>query len=1051
MSGSKCKAVIFDLDGVITGTAAVHSTAWAKVFDSFMKELSDKNGTVFSPFSAEDYEKYVDGMPRAKGVQTFLASRGIVLPLGNEDDSPDKNTVWGLGNRKNEVFQGILMKEGADIFQSSVDFIKALKKQGIRCAVASSSKNCELILKMAGLSDLFEVRVDGMVSSEIGLKGKPEPDIFVVAAERMGLLPSQCVVVEDAISGVQAGNAGNFGMTLGVARNKNGQDLLKGRADIVVEDLSEISIETIKSWFENEMENEGWLLTYNFFEPEKEKLREVLCAVGNGYFCVRGAMEGSKADNIHYPGTYLAGLFNKIPTSIHGRDIYNNDFVCCPNWLHILFKINHGQFIDPLKEKILDYEQQLNMKDGILLRQLTIQDGLGRITRIASQLFVSMDNPRLGAMLYEITPCNYSGFITLRSGIDGNIINDNVARYRSLNQKHLEGLGAGQENDHIFLKMRTSASHYEVFMRVRTTISSFYHEVNAEENFFRDSFLVAKDYTFEVKEGLCYKIEKTLAIASSLDKENDTPETATYELISECEDFYSLAATSRACWAKIWDKCDIVIEGDRLSQMALRMHIYHLVVSASPLTIGRDVSVGARGLHGEAYRGHVFWDELYFMPFYIFHMPELAKSLLMYRYRRLNGAREYAKANGYSGAMYPWQTADGGEEETQEVHYNPANDSWGPDLSRRQRHVSIAIFFNFWKYYNITRDTDFIHEIGAELMIEIARFWNSIAKEDDNGKLSIEGIMGPDEFHEALPGQKNNPGLKDNAYTNIMTSWLLHEAVSLAENLPIHILDNLKEKIGFDIKECERWIKVADNLNLVLKDGILSQFDGYFDLDELDWDFYRKKYGDIHRMDRILKAENDSPDHYRLAKQPDALMAFYILLPEQVSDIIKNLGYNIEDPVSFLKANYEYYKPRTSHGSTLSKIVHAIISSYIGAGDVAWEWFMEALISDLEDTQGGTSHEGIHAGVMAGTIDMVYRYFAGINPKEDYLSVTPNLPKHWTKLSFKMRYVLSWYQFYFNDKTLRVRQDSDMEHSEQIEVMGKKYNLPHGNFVEITL
>ena len=294
----QCKGVIFDLDGVITGTAKVHALAWKSMFDVYLKERSEREGLPFTEFTEEDYLLYVDGRPRMQGVSTFLQSRGIELPFGSHEDVPGLDTVCGLGNSKNVDFQRILRKEGPEVYASSVEFIKNLKQSGIRVGVASSSRNCQLILELAGLEYLFETRVDGDVSLELGLSGKPNPDIFVTAAANLGLLPGECVVVEDAISGVQAGRAGNFGLILGLAREVSGQALLQHGADIVVTDLGEISVAQVKEWFATGLERDAWTFGYTGFEPENEKLRETLTTVGNGYLGVRGALETERAGTL---------------------------------------------------------------------------------------------------------------------------------------------------------------------------------------------------------------------------------------------------------------------------------------------------------------------------------------------------------------------------------------------------------------------------------------------------------------------------------------------------------------------------------------------------------------------------------------------------------------------------------------------------------------------------------------------------------------------------------------------------------------------------------
>ncbi|MCK5259487.1 MAG: beta-phosphoglucomutase family hydrolase [Candidatus Omnitrophica bacterium] len=243
-------AVIFDLDGVITKTAVVHAAAWKAMFDEFLSLRAKETGEPFKEFTyEEDYLTYVDGKPRYKGVQSFLESRGIDLEYGDRSDSTDKETICSLGNRKNAKFVEVLKTEGAEVYQTTVDLIRDLISKGIRIGVASSSANCRYILQSTGLEDLFETRVDGVVSRELGLKGKPQGDIFVTAAKNVGATPDRAIVVEDAVSGVQAGVHGGFGLVIGVARENNQEDLKSNGADVVIDDFAGITTDTIEQWF----------------------------------------------------------------------------------------------------------------------------------------------------------------------------------------------------------------------------------------------------------------------------------------------------------------------------------------------------------------------------------------------------------------------------------------------------------------------------------------------------------------------------------------------------------------------------------------------------------------------------------------------------------------------------------------------------------------------------------------------------------------------------------------------------------------------------------
>ncbi len=1051
------KGAIFDLDGVLTDTARVHALSWECMFNEFLKKAAEKENKTYLPFDRkDDYLTYVDGKPRYQGVKSFLQSRGYELPFGTPEDTPDMLTICGLGNKKNLLFQEILRKEGPDVYSSSVEFIKELKARGVRVAVASSSKNCQLVLELARLEHYFEARVDGNLSAELNLRGKPDPDIFITAAKRLGLRSGECIVVEDAISGVQAGKNGNFGLVLGIAREVEGALLRRFGADLVITDLSEIDQSDLDRWFSQGIEKDGWNLSYSGFDPGEEKLRETLCTVGNGYLGTRGCFQGESASYNFYPGTYIAGVFNKAVTNLHGRDIHNNDFVNCPNWLPIEFRVGKGEFVSPLQMEMLHYSQTLNMRTAVMEWSIICKDNLGRITRVHSKHLTSMADAHICAIQYDITPCNYSEFMTVRVGLDGNIINDGVARYRQLTSKHLSGIAAGPAispnkgaERGVYLHMETNVSKYQIVMCSKCGLLENGHTMPAEKIIFQDSWKIGEEMTFMALENKTYSVDKLVSVFTSLDCGVSDPKAEAQHALDRVKSYHGVYTPHTRAWEKIWNQIDIRVSGDRFAQKALRLHCYHLIVTASIHNVHIDAGMPARGLHGEAYRGHIFWDELYIMPFFELHYSEVARALLMYRYRRLNAARRYARDNGYQGAMFPWQTADDGGEETQEVHYNPESDSWGPDLSRNQRHVSIAVFYNVWRHVQYTRDHKFLREYGAEIMLEIARFWASIAIYDETtDKYHISGVMGPDEFHEKLPGS-DAPGLTDNAYTNIMVVWLLERTLELMRSLPKNVRQSLFDKLGCNEQETEKWRDMTRKINVIIApDGIISQFAGYFELKELDWEHYRKRYYSINRMDRILKAEGDSPDNYKVAKQADVLMMFYVLSPAEVLRILRQLGHDVRDASDLLQRNYEYYEQRTSHGSTLSKVVHAVIASYL-PGNSVWTWFMEALQSDVHDTQGGTTIEGVHTGVMAGTLDVVYRYFAGIGLNGIEPVIEPQLPEHWNELTLSFQYRNIKYDVVLTHDGVRVKSNGKNGKPVSIHVLGQKIVLEPGRFASV--
>jgi trehalose/maltose hydrolase-like predicted phosphorylase len=457
-----------------------------------------------------------------------------------------------------------------------------------------------------------------------------------------------------------------------------------------------------------------------------------------------------------------------------------------------------------------------------------------------------------------------------------------------------------------------------------------------------------------------------------------------------------------AAWDELWRACDVRAPGNDQVQLLIRLHIAHLLQVCSRHTADLDAGLPARGLNGEAYRGHVFWDEIYAFPFFNLRLPEVTRGLLMYRYRRMGEARAAAREAGFRGAMFPWQSGSEGTEETQRVHLNPLSGRWDPDLSHNQRHVNAAIFYNIWNYFQATNDLEFLDGYGAEMMLEIARFWASIAHfNPERERYEIHGVMGPDEFHEKYPDEPRG-GLRNNAYTNVMVAWLCHIAGKLPSLLPASSTEGLRDRLGIGDDELALWRDMSHRMFVpFLGDGIISQFEGYGDLEELDWDAYRAKYENIQRLDRILRAEGDDPDRYKVTKQADTVMLFFLFSGEELREIFGRLGYDYRPDMA--ARNVAYYDQRTSHGSTLSFVTHAGVLAGLDP-ESSWDRFLTALRSDVDDIQGGTTKEGIHVGVMAGTLDVLQRCYAGSHIRDEVLYFDPQLPSGLGGLSFPMQF-----------------------------------------------
>jgi len=752
----------------------------------------------------------------------------------------------------------------------------------------------------------------------------------------------------------------------------------------------------------------GWAVVYEGFDPQKQSLREALCALGNGVFVTRAAAEESRADGVNYPGTYLAGGYNRLPTEVAGKTIVNEDLVNLPNWLPLTFRPEGGDWLDLTRVEVLEYRQELDLRRGILRRRARVRDSKGRETTVASQRLVHMGDPHLAGIEYRVTPHNWSGRVEVLSELDGSVINAGVARYRELSSRHLEVVDAGAHADSgIWLLARTTQSRLEVGLSACTRVWRGDERIDAGTRLEREAERIGLVLDLEIGEGEEVSVEKTVALYTSRDVGISEAALEAREAVQRCGRFAELRRTHEAAWEPLWRTFDIQLEPAGEEQLILRLHVFHTLQTVGPNQIGRDTGIPARGWHGEAYRGHIFWDEVFIYPFFNLHHPASSRSLLLYRYHRLPRARLLAREDGFRGAMFPWQSGSNGREETQVIHLNPKDGTWGPDLSRRQRHVNVAIAYNVWQYVLATGDHEFLDQYGAEMILDIARFLGSLATLDEaTGRYHIVGVMGPDEYHERYPGS-DEPGLRDNAYTNVMAVWVMERALEIRERLSTPRVKEIDSRIGLEPGEVERWRDITRKMTVPFHgDGIISQFEGYEALEEFDWEGARKRHGDIKRLDRILKAEGDSPDRYQLAKQADVLMLFHLLPPGELARILDKLGYPFTPEAR--RRTVDYYLPRTSHGSTLSKVVHASVIDDIDRA-AAWELFQEALQADFADVQGGTTPEGIHLGAMTGTVDIVVRHYAGVDASGETLSFSPRLPEALESLSLRVRHRDRWY------------------------------------------
>jgi trehalose/maltose hydrolase-like predicted phosphorylase len=748
---------------------------------------------------------------------------------------------------------------------------------------------------------------------------------------------------------------------------------------------------------------DGFLLAYDGFDPGTEGLREALTSTGNGYLCTRGAAEWEDANGVHYPGTYAHGGYNRETTILGGLPVLNEDLVNLPNWLVLQLRIEGEDVIRLAGVELVSYRHELDIRNVTLVRQLRFRDGGGRETTLKSRRFVSMADVHHAGIEWTLVAENWSGRVEVISALDGRVSNHGVARYQQLEGRHLDPVSPRTWGPEVIaLKAETRQSNLYISQATRTRVFSGGQQLPVRRTLYQMEDYVQQVLAFDVHQGAAIRVEKMVSFYTSRDPAVSDTLVRAATSAARHDEFAASFRRHSAAWDELWRVCDVRVSGDDRVQQLLRLHVAHLLQVCSRHTADLDAGLPARGLNGEAYRGHVFWDEIYALPFFNFRLPEVTRGLLMYRYRRLGEARAAAREAGWRGAMFPWQSGSEGTEETQRVHLNPLSGRWEPDLSRSQRHVNAAIFYNIWRYFQTTNDLQFLDRYGAEMMLEIARFWASIAHfNPERERYEIHGVMGPDEFHEKYPGAPEG-GLRNNAYTNIMVAWLCDIVGQLLTLLPDSRVEALRARLGIGADELALWQEMSRRMFVPFHgDGIISQFEGYGELEELDWDAYRAKYGNIQRLDRILRAEGDDPNRYKITKQADTVMLFFLFSHDELREIFGRLGYDYRDDTAM--RNVAYYDRRTSHGSTLSFVTHAGVLAALDP-ESSWQGFLVALRSDADDIQGGTTKEGIHVGVMAGTLDVMQRCYAGTQVRGDVLHFDPRLPAQLDGLSFPIQF-----------------------------------------------
>ncbi|MEA5573333.1 glycoside hydrolase family 65 protein [Calothrix sp. UHCC 0171] len=720
-----------------------------------------------------------------------------------------------------------------------------------------------------------------------------------------------------------------------------------------------------------------WNISEAIFNAAHLHHQETVFTIGNGYLGTRGTFEEGYLDE--NPATFIHGVYDDVA-------VVTTELVNVPNWLNLNITIA-GETFQLDTGKIINYKRSLDMRLGLLSRDIRWRSPKGHTIDLHFQRFASLAEQHIVAIRCEITAIDAICDISVTTSLDENTTTQGIKHWQTINHKI--------SNNIIGLHSRTINSGIQLGMATKLTLAE---EIPGEIANNNSTPTSEKKLTknFTCVPGKSISLEKITTIFTSRESEN--PLESAVEKLSTAPNFAHLLAAHIAAWEQVWQNSDIVIEGDIQAQLSVRFSLFQLL-AATPRQDER-VSIPPKTLSGYAYRGHIFWDtDIFIMPFLTFTQPQLARNLLAYRYHTLPGARRKALEAGYRGAMYAWESADTGDEVTPrwvETSTGEIVRIWCGDI---EVHINTDVAYGVWQYWQATGDNDWMRSRGAEIILDTAVFWESrVEWNQERCGYDILDVVGPDENHDRV----NN-----NAFTNIMVRWHLQTALQIWEWLTTNYPDTateLTQKLSLTDIRRDRWTEIAQRLfvNQDAETGLIEQFEGFFDLEDINLADYEPR---TKSMQALLGIE--STNQKQILKQPDVLMMLYLLrsVSPQVSS---NLHYNHKT----LLANWNYYHCRTDHsyGSSLGPAIHAILACELNQPEEAYNRFLQSALVDLADTRKN-AHEGIHAATAGGVWQAVIFGFAGIRMTKFGPLACPNLPPSWQRLKFKLTWQNHDYEF----------------------------------------
>jgi len=967
------KAVLFDLDGVLTPTALLHRAAWRELFTEF---FTQEHPGVPS-YTEQDYFDLLDGRPRYEGVSAVLASRNISLPYGDPADLQGTNSVCALGNLKNAVFTTVLERDGIGPYPGSSDYLQQALKVGLDVAVVSSSRNANAVLEAAGLSPYFSTVMGGREAEARQLAGKPAPDTFLATAKDLGWRPEECVVIEDASSGVKAARAGGF-MVVGVAREDNAEQLLAAGADFVVEDLSElVSSLAIQAWT-----FDPWSITRDS-ERDHTGAQDTVFALGNGFLGARAAQVGLGEQ---VAGTFINGLHEtwqiRHAESAFGLAETGQTMISAPDFRTLRVFINDEALEVGRTEMIRD-DLRLDFREGTLISQTLWRTAEGHRVAVTERTMISFSDRHLAVTDLHVRLLDEPAHVLVQSSLIGYRSEPEVSSPAEVDSgkdprksdessdNPLHPAGHISQGAQLGLSYHVSGSQMSVAAvmehRVESTGGAS-AQVHTERTAQPNRADEVSSANLDAGQGL--RVSKFAVYHSS--RRHPAQEMlqrstrALDHLVPRGIDEHF--RTQRAFMKSYWQRSDVLVDSDDPAlQRKIRWNLFQLA-QASARADGLGIS--AKGVSGNGYSGHYFWDtEIYVLPFLTYTNQQWARNTLRARISMIPASIRRARTMNEEGLLFPWRTINGEEASA----YYPAGTA--------QYHINADVVYSLNRYLFAACDDEFLEAGGAEILIGTARMWASLGfwrGSGDQRSFHIHGVTGPDEYTAVV---------NDNTYTNVMARFNLRRSAQLLGELASRrpeFYAQLTQRLELEDSEIDTWQLAAERIHIPYSDAVgIHPQDDHF-LNREVWDLAASG---ADKRPLLLHYHPLVIYRFQVIKQADTVLALWL----------RSSDFTAEQKL----ADFNYYDPLTTGDSTLSATVQSILAAEVGYRELAFDYFEHALNVDLENLHGNTA-DGVHVASTGGVWAALVNGFAGLRDDNQKLEFDPRLPRVWKSIGFQL-------------------------------------------------